>query len=154
MIVSLRKLSVDFMPLRLNSSSLTCSICALAPIILQLVAMECQKLYMVDSPILKQILSYFIHAECFLPRTVKSFFRFLLGSANSHMRCINLKIKKKLLEGYFCSKKLQLRFACFVCGNLWHKTNLNMHVCFLCLCVRVEITYSQFDHRQARASDS
>ena len=42
---------MDFMPLRLNSSSLTCSICALAAIILQLVAMECQKLYMVDSPI-------------------------------------------------------------------------------------------------------
>ena len=43
--------SVDFMSLRLNSSSLTCSICALAAIILQLVAMECQKLHMVDSPI-------------------------------------------------------------------------------------------------------
>ena len=43
---------MDFMPLRLNSSSLTCSICALAAIILQLVAMECQKLHMVDSPIL------------------------------------------------------------------------------------------------------
>ena len=42
---------MDFMPLRLNSSSLTCSICALAAIILQLVAMECQKLHMVDSPI-------------------------------------------------------------------------------------------------------
>ena len=42
---------MDFMPLRLNSSSLTCSICALAAIILQLVAIECQKLYMVDSPI-------------------------------------------------------------------------------------------------------
>ena len=41
---------MDFMPLRLNSSSLTCSICALAVIILQLVAMECQKLYMVDLP--------------------------------------------------------------------------------------------------------
>ena len=40
------------MPLRLNSSSLTCSICALAAIIVQLVAMECQKLYMVDSPVL------------------------------------------------------------------------------------------------------
>ena len=40
------------MPLRLNSSSLTCSICALAAIVLQLVAMECQKLQMVDSPIL------------------------------------------------------------------------------------------------------
>ena len=39
------------MPLRLNSSSLTCSICALAAIILQLVAMECRKLHMVDSPI-------------------------------------------------------------------------------------------------------
>ena len=35
---------MDFMPLRLNSSSLTCSICGLAAIILQLVAMECQKL--------------------------------------------------------------------------------------------------------------
>ena len=43
---------MDFMPLRLNSSSFICSICALAAIILQLVAMECQKLYMVDSPIL------------------------------------------------------------------------------------------------------
>ena len=42
---------MDFMPLRLNSSSLTCSICALAAIILQLVSMECQKLHMVDSPI-------------------------------------------------------------------------------------------------------
>ena len=35
---------MDFMPLRLNFSSLTCSICALAVIMLQLVAM-------VDSPI-------------------------------------------------------------------------------------------------------
>ena len=43
---------MDFMPLRLNSSSLTCSICALTAIILQLVAMECQKLHMVDLPIL------------------------------------------------------------------------------------------------------
>ena len=42
---------MDFMPLRLNSSSLTCSTCALAAIILQLVAMECQKLHMVDLPI-------------------------------------------------------------------------------------------------------
>ena len=42
---------MDFMPLRLNSSSLTCSICALATIILQLVVMECQKLHMVDSPV-------------------------------------------------------------------------------------------------------
>ena len=42
---------MDFMPLRLNSFSLTCSICAMAAIILQLVAMECQKLHMVDSPI-------------------------------------------------------------------------------------------------------
>ena len=42
---------MDFMPLRLNSSSLTCSICALAAFILQLVAMENQKLHMVDSPI-------------------------------------------------------------------------------------------------------
>ena len=42
---------MDFIPLRLNSSSLTCSICALAAIILQLVAMGCQKLHMVDSPI-------------------------------------------------------------------------------------------------------
>ena len=42
---------MDFMPLRLNSSSLTCSICVLAAIILQLVAMECKKLHMVDSPI-------------------------------------------------------------------------------------------------------
>ena len=42
---------MDFKPLRLNSSSLTCSICALAAIILQLVATECQKLHMVDSSI-------------------------------------------------------------------------------------------------------
>ena len=39
------------MPLKLNSSSLTCSICALAAIILQLVAMKCQELQMVDSSI-------------------------------------------------------------------------------------------------------
>ena len=32
---------MDFMPLRLNSSSLTYSICALVAIILQFVAMEC-----------------------------------------------------------------------------------------------------------------
>ena len=42
---------MDFMPLRLNSSSLTCPICTMAAIILQLVAMECQKLHMVDLPI-------------------------------------------------------------------------------------------------------
>ena len=42
---------MDFIPLRLNSSNLTCSICALAAIILQLVAMEYQKLHMVDSSI-------------------------------------------------------------------------------------------------------
>ena len=42
---------MDFMSLRLNSSSLTCSICALAAIILQLIAMERQNLHMVDSPI-------------------------------------------------------------------------------------------------------
>ena len=42
---------MDFMSLRLNSSNLTCSICSLAAIILQLVAMESQKLHMVDSPI-------------------------------------------------------------------------------------------------------
>ena len=42
---------MDFMPLRLNSSSLTCSICALAAIILQLVALECRKLNKVDLPI-------------------------------------------------------------------------------------------------------
>ena len=42
---------MDFMPLRLNSSNLTCSICTLAAIVLQLVAMECQKPHMVDSPI-------------------------------------------------------------------------------------------------------
>ena len=42
---------MDLMPLRLNSSSLACSICALAAIILQLVAMECQKHHIVDSPI-------------------------------------------------------------------------------------------------------
>ena len=43
---------MDLMPLRLNSSSLTCSICALAAIILiilQWVAMECQKFHTVDS---------------------------------------------------------------------------------------------------------
>ena len=43
---------MDIMPLRMDSSSLICSICALAVIILQLVAMECQKLHTVDSPIL------------------------------------------------------------------------------------------------------
>ena len=42
---------MDFMPLRLNYSSLTCSICALAAIILQFTAMEFPKLHMVDSPI-------------------------------------------------------------------------------------------------------
>ena len=42
---------MGFMPLRLNSSSLICSICTLAAIILQLVAMECQKVHMADSPI-------------------------------------------------------------------------------------------------------
>ena len=42
---------MDFMSLRLQSSSLTCSISALGLIILQLVAMECRKLHMVDSPI-------------------------------------------------------------------------------------------------------
>ena len=42
---------MDFMPLRLNSSSLTCSICGLAAIILRLVAMECRKLHLVGSPI-------------------------------------------------------------------------------------------------------
>ena len=42
---------MDFVTLRLKSSSLTCSICALDAIILQLVAMECRKLHMVDSPI-------------------------------------------------------------------------------------------------------
>ena len=42
---------MDFMPLRLNSSGLIYSICILAAIILYLVAMECQKLDMVDSPI-------------------------------------------------------------------------------------------------------
>ena len=41
---------MDFMPLRLNSSTLTCFVCALAAIILQFVAMESQKLHMVDSP--------------------------------------------------------------------------------------------------------
>ena len=46
---------MDFMPLSLNSSSLTCSICALAAIILQLVAIECQKLHIVDSPIQTKI---------------------------------------------------------------------------------------------------
>ena len=42
------------MPLRLNYFSLTCSICALAAIILQLLAMECHKLHIVDSPINSQ----------------------------------------------------------------------------------------------------
>ena len=51
---------MNFMPLRLNSSSLTCFICALASIILQLVAMECQKLHMMDSPI-------DLHRRRFLP---------------------------------------------------------------------------------------
>ena len=41
---------MDFMPLRLNSSSLTCSICTLAAIILQLVAIECQNLHVMDLP--------------------------------------------------------------------------------------------------------
>ena len=50
--------SVDFMPLRLNPSSLTCSNCALAAIILQLVAIECQKFHMVDSPILLFLTSH------------------------------------------------------------------------------------------------
>ena len=45
------------MPLRLNSSSLTGSICALTAIILQLVTMECQKLHMVDSLIGSQFIS-------------------------------------------------------------------------------------------------
>ena len=40
---------MDFMLLRLNSSSFTCSIFALATI-LQLVAIENQKLHMVDLP--------------------------------------------------------------------------------------------------------
>ena len=44
--------SVDFMLLRFNSSSLTCSNRALAAIIPQLVAIECQKFHMVDSAIL------------------------------------------------------------------------------------------------------
>ena len=43
------------MPLSLNSSSFTCSIRALAAIILQLVAMECQKLHMADLPIVTEI---------------------------------------------------------------------------------------------------
>ena len=47
---------MDFMPLRLNSSGLTCSICAPAAIILQLVAMEYQKLHMVYSPIALTVL--------------------------------------------------------------------------------------------------
>ena len=47
---------MDFVSLRLTSSSLTCSICALATIILQLVAMECQKLHMVYSPIVLTVL--------------------------------------------------------------------------------------------------
>ena len=42
---------MDFKSARLNSSSLTCSICDLTAIILQLVAIECQNLHMVDSPI-------------------------------------------------------------------------------------------------------
>ena len=42
---------MDVMPLRLNSSSLTSSICALAAIRLQFVAMECQNLHMADSPL-------------------------------------------------------------------------------------------------------
>ena len=55
--VSCGLIFVDFLPLRLNYSSLTCSICALASIILQLIAMECQKLYMVDSPMSNRFLS-------------------------------------------------------------------------------------------------
>ena len=45
---------MDFIPLMLNSSSLTWSICtlaAMAAIILHLVAIKCQKLHMEDSPI-------------------------------------------------------------------------------------------------------
>ena len=64
---------MDFLPLRLNSSSITCSICALAAIILQLVAMECQKLDMVDSSVVSMnsmINTYFfsqIIGYCKLP---------------------------------------------------------------------------------------
>ena len=56
--------SVDFIPLQLNFSSFTCSVCALAAIILQLVAMECQKLHMVDSPeeIFSILNSYDLHS--------------------------------------------------------------------------------------------
>ena len=42
---------MHFMHLTLNSSSVTCSICALGVIILQLVAIECQKLHIVESPV-------------------------------------------------------------------------------------------------------
>ena len=54
---------MDFMPLRLNFSSLTCSICVLAAIKLQLVAMECQKLHIVDLPIVerKGSIEHFLH---------------------------------------------------------------------------------------------
>ena len=54
MIVSVHKLWTnvpDFMPLTLKSSSLTCFDFTVAAIILQLVAMECGKLHMVDSPV-------------------------------------------------------------------------------------------------------
>ena len=50
---------MDFMPFRLNSSSLTCSICAMAVIIRQAVAMECQNLHMADSPIVSKELYKF-----------------------------------------------------------------------------------------------
>ena len=46
---------MDFIPLRLNFSRLSCSICALAAIILQFVAIECQKLHIVDSPIVVNV---------------------------------------------------------------------------------------------------
>ena len=56
---------MNFMPLRLNSSSLTCSICALATIILTLVDMECQKLHMGDWPVVKLVTVS--HTQSYLP---------------------------------------------------------------------------------------
>ena len=64
---------MDFMPLKLNSFSLTCSICALAAMIVQLVAMKCQKLHMVDLPILN-LLFVFVRKDNYrhLSRFLKS----------------------------------------------------------------------------------
>ena len=77
--------------------TLTCSICTLAAIILQLVAMECQKLHMVDSPTAQNL----YHKHCIkvtkfhcasfsglhcchrIPLSMSSGRKFLLGSGGS-----------------------------------------------------------------------